>query len=99
MQRVKKQPPPPRGWRMPAEWEPHEATWIAWPRDVKVPQHINRRLKLPIWEPTHQGRRVVLEGGSIDVNGQSILLTTEECLLSPIQARNPGMTRADLEQC
>src|SRR5262245_28917256 len=23
--------PPPTGWRMPAEWEPHEATWIAWP--------------------------------------------------------------------
>ncbi|MEY2667556.1 MAG: hypothetical protein RJA59_194, partial [Pseudomonadota bacterium] len=29
-------PPSPRStravpWRMPAEWEPHEATWLAWP--------------------------------------------------------------------
>ena len=23
--------PPPRGWRMPAEWAPHERTWMAWP--------------------------------------------------------------------
>jgi agmatine deiminase len=39
----------------------------------------------------------VLEGGSIDVNGLGTLLTTEECLLSPVQARNPGLVRADLE--
>ena len=43
------------------------------------------------------GRRVVLEGGSIDVNGQGLLLTTEECLLSPVQARNPGLTVQELE--
>jgi agmatine deiminase len=40
---------------------------------------------------------VVLEGGSIDVNGMGTMLTTEECLLSPIQARNPGVTRKELE--
>jgi agmatine deiminase len=40
----------------------------------------------------------VLEGGSIDVNGRGTLLTTEECLLSPIQARNPGVSREDLER-
>jgi agmatine deiminase len=39
----------------------------------------------------------VLEGGSIDVNGAGLLLTTEECLLSPVQARNPGLTREHLE--
>jgi len=39
----------------------------------------------------------VLEGGSIDVNGAGLLLTTEECLLSPIQSRNPGLTRSQLE--
>ena len=33
--------------------------------------------------------RVVLEGGSIDVNGRGTVLTTEECLLSDVQARNP----------
>jgi agmatine deiminase len=48
--------------------------------------------------PEHAGRRVVLEGGSIDVNGAGELLTTEECLLSSVQARNPGMTREDIEQ-
>ena len=40
---------------------------------------------------------MVLEGGSIDVNGRSLLLTTEECLLSPVQQRNPGMTREQIE--
>jgi agmatine deiminase len=43
-------------------------------------------------------RRVVLEGGSIDVNGQGTLLTTEECLLSKIQQRNSGMKRKDYEK-
>jgi agmatine deiminase len=41
---------------------------------------------------------VVLEGGSIDVNGQGTLLTTEECLLSEVQQRNPGLSREDLER-
>ena len=40
---------------------------------------------------------MVLEGGSIDVNGRGLLLTTEECLLSPVQQRNPGMTREQIE--
>lgn len=42
--------------------------------------------------------RVVLEGGSIDVNGAGTLLTTEECLLSTEQQRNPGMGREDYEK-
>jgi agmatine deiminase len=42
---------------------------------------------------------VVLEGGSIDVNGCGAMLTTEECLLSPVQARNPQLSREQLEQC
>jgi len=41
---------------------------------------------------------VVLEGGSIDVNGAETLLTTEECLLSTIQQRNPPMDRMAYEQ-
>jgi agmatine deiminase len=43
-------------------------------------------------------RRLVLEGGSIDTNGAGILLTTEECLLSEVQQRNPGVSREQLEQ-
>jgi agmatine deiminase len=195
------------GYRMPAEWEPHEATWLAWPHEredwpgkfepipwvfgevvralapgervrilvddaaheegartllarvavdpsrvdfvrvrtdrvwtrdscplfvrdaagivamtnwkfngwAKYPNHlkddaINDQLApllgMKQWKPcagegTGEGagaRRLVLEGGSIDVNGAGTLLTTEECLLSPIQARNPGMTREELER-
>ena len=37
----------------------------------------------------------MLEGGSIDVNGRGTLLTTEECLLSKTQERNPGFARED----
>ena len=48
--------------------------------------------------PLHNRTRLVLEGGSIDVNGQGTLLTTEECLLSKIQRRNPGMSRKDYEK-
>ena len=48
--------------------------------------------------PQHSNTRVVLEGGSIDVNGHGTLLTTEECLLSKIQQRNPGMTRGHYEK-
>ena len=40
----------------------------------------------------------MLEGGSIDTDGAGTLLTTEECLLSPVQARNPGLSREQLEQ-
>ena len=40
----------------------------------------------------------MLEGGSIDTNGEGILLTTEECLLSEVQQRNPGVSREQLEQ-
>ena len=48
--------------------------------------------------PVHGKSRVVLEGGSIDVNGQGTLLTTEECLLSKTQQRNPSMSRKDYEK-
>lgn len=47
--------------------------------------------------PYHRGKHTVLEGGSIDVNGLGTLLTTEECLLSKVQQRNPGMSRKDYE--
>jgi len=43
--------------------------------------------------------RLTLEGGAIDVDGLGTLLTTEECLLSSEQERNPGMGRKDYEAC
>jgi len=61
--------------------------------DARTPPFISRKLKLPRIETG-----LVLEGGSIDVNGAGKLLTTEECLLSDVQGRNPGLGRADLEK-
>lgn len=186
--------PPALGFRMPAEWEPHEATWIAWPHerddwpgrfapipwvyaeivrklsqvervrilvqnsklensakrvlrragaqmsavefhcyptdrawtrdyaplfvknaagdvaitdwrfngwakydnyllDDAIPSRLAELLQLRMWSPD-----MVLEGGSIDVNGAGLLLTTEECLLSPVQARNPRLSRDAIEK-
>jgi agmatine deiminase len=48
--------------------------------------------------PISSGERIVLEGGSIDVNGAGTILTTEECLLSKVQERNPHMTRVHYEK-
>jgi agmatine deiminase len=78
------------------------AKYDNWRRDDNVPFRVAQQLKIRrLMPPTVNGFRnspiVVLEGGSIDVNGQGLLLTTEECLLSEVQARNPGMTRADYE--
>jgi agmatine deiminase len=64
-------------------------------KDALAVTKANRTLKRAVWQPMHKGRRVVLEGGSIDVNGRGSLLTTEECLLSTTQERNPGFTRED----
>ena len=61
--------------------------------DARVPDAIAGRLRRPAWKTG-----MVLEGGSIDVNGEGLLLTTEECLLGPVQARNPGMSSADIER-
>jgi agmatine deiminase len=183
----------PSGFRMPAEWEPHEATWLAWPhetsdwpgkfapipwlygeivrllgrvervcilvRDEDARESAVRILKkchadlatvsfflhptdrswtrdfCPLFVKNRAGKiavtqwrfngwakysnylndasvpayiaaklgieslvpGLVLEGGSIDVNGAGKMLTTEECLLSDVQARNPGLSRKDLE--
>jgi agmatine deiminase len=74
------------------------AKYPNWQQDDAVAGQISAALKLPARQPTWHGRRVVLEGGSIDVNGQGLLLTTEECLLSDVQCRNPGLTRQELEE-
>jgi len=64
-------------------------------KDAQVVRKANQRLKRKIVFPEHKGRRVVLEGGSVDVNGKGTLLTTEECLQSKVQERNPGFTKDD----
>jgi agmatine deiminase len=67
-------------------------------KDAAVVAKANRRLKRKRFLPVHNGRRVVLEGGSIEVNGRGTLLTTEECLQSKVQERNPGFTKRDYEE-
>ena len=180
--------------RMPPEWEPHEATWIAWPHEKsdwpgkfapipwlygEIVRHLARveRVRIlvdnaateqsarrilkkshadlnaveffhhptdrswtrdyaPIFVKTKSGEvaithwrfngwakydnyhrdclapkfaaeklgmhrlqpGLVLEGGAIDVNGEGLMLTTEECQLSEVQARNPGVSKKQLER-
>jgi agmatine deiminase len=194
MDRLTSAGPTPRelGFRMPAEWEPHEATWLAWPHEetdwpgkfeaipwayAEIVRQLSRVERVRILAPDGKtieratamlrksgacldaveffeiptdrswirdygpifikrpgeiavtkwvfnawakygnwaaddaagaeiGRRLgmrmfkpglVLEGGSIEVNGAGLLLTTEECLLSSEQARNPGRSRTEIE--
>src|SRR5437762_6102830 len=187
------QPPAALGYRMPAEWEPHAATWLSWPRpegisfpdsfdrvmptlramiealieservcinvcngaheaearqvvrglsmerisfhlvptnepwcrdhgpiflrrerdpklavadwdynalgnkyppfdlDEVAPTRVAEILRVPVFYP-----RMILEGGSIEVNGAGALLTTESCLLN--KNRNPKLSRGEIEQ-
>jgi agmatine deiminase len=79
------------------------AKYSNWLLDDELPGRVAELLSLPQWQPAIELadgslRRMVLEGGSIDANGAGLLLTTEECLLSEVQRRNPGIGRAQLEQ-
>jgi agmatine deiminase len=75
--------------------------WAKYPnceRDALVAPSIAALSSVRSWQPTDEERGVVLEGGSIDVNGAGCLLTTEECLLSDVQVRNPGFSQQDYER-
>ena len=78
------------------------AKYPDWHLDDQIPGRVAELLGLPSWEPiieTAAGpHHVVLEGGSIDVNGAGTLITTEECLLSEVQQRNPDVIREQLEK-
>jgi agmatine deiminase len=73
------------------------AKYSNWERDNAVTDALAAWLRLRTWWPRRNGKPVVLEGGGIDVNGAGSILTTEECLLSDVQARNPNLTREDME--
>jgi agmatine deiminase len=60
--------------------------------DEVVPARVAQILDLPVFYP-----HMILEGGSIDVNGAGALLTTESCLMN--KNRNPNLSRDEIEQC
>jgi agmatine deiminase len=74
------------------------AKYSNWRHDEKIGTLMAKSANAEEIRPLSHDARVVLEGGSIDVNGRGTLLTTEECLLSKVQQRNPGMTRKDYER-
>ena len=74
------------------------AKYDDWSLDDRVPELAAASLGLPVLHARVRDREVVLEGGSIDVNGLGTVLTTEECLLDPeVQCRNPELTREEVE--
>src|SRR5262249_11104428 len=59
--------------------------------DDVIPSRIGAEFGISVFPPD-----VIMEGGSIDVNGAGTLLTTESCLLNP--NRNPGLSKSQIEQ-
>jgi agmatine deiminase len=96
--------PESQGRRSPGELAAVKWRFNAWAKypnyqsDEKIGSLMAKAAKAREQRPAFGKQRVVLEGGSIDVNGQGTLLTTEECLLSKIQQRNPTMKREDYEK-
>ena len=74
------------------------AKYDDWRKDRRVPETAAKRLGKRLFDARSKGRKFVLEGGGIDVNGRGTLLATEECYLDPkIQVRNPAVGRKDFE--
>ena len=76
------------------------AKYPNWQRDAQIGPAIARLTGVRRETPRRRdtGEPVVLEGGGIDVNGNGLLLVTEEWLLSHVQVRNPGLTATDYEE-
>jgi agmatine deiminase len=76
------------------------AKYPNWQQDAQVGAAIAGITGLERQEPRRRdnGQRLVLEGGGIEVNGNGLMLVTEEWLLSDVQVRNPGFGRKEYEQ-
>ena len=69
------------------------AKYRDWRKDDAIPSRAAKKFNRPLVDA-----KIVLEGGSIDVNGRGTLITTEECLLDQkVQPRNPGLSRYEIE--
>jgi agmatine deiminase len=60
-------------------------------KDSQIPYIISQKMQLNYFRP-----EIVLEGGSIDVNGKGTLMTTEQCLLN--KNRNPRLSKVEIEK-
>ena len=88
----------PRGERIATHWRFNG--WAKYPnhkRDDAVAGRMANVLGVPEHKVLAGEREIVMEGGAIDVDGAGLLMATEECLLSDVQARNPGLGRAGIE--
>ena len=69
--------------------------------DNAINKKLNKIKNLELIKPKFKIQKkfkdIVLEGGSIDVNGKGTIITTKECLLSKVQQRNPGLKKRDIE--
>jgi len=75
------------------------AKYKDWQKDRRVPETAARLLGKRLFHALHRGKKFIIEGGGIEVNGKGTLLTTEECYLDPrTQVRNPGLGRKEIEQ-
>jgi agmatine deiminase len=59
--------------------------------DEQIPRLVAGYLNLPVFYPG-----IVMEGGSVDFNGEGTLLTTTQCLLD--ENRNPGLLQHEIEE-
>lgn len=72
------------------------AKYENWKKDYYLPEFLTQSTNKKLVEAKHRKQHVVLEGGSIDINGKGTLITTEECLMDDkVQVRNPGFTKDD----
>lgn len=79
-------------WQFNAWGGEYDGLYAHWDKDQEVAGIIAKAIGDKIYDARH----FVLEGGSIHVDGEGTLLTTEECLLSP--GRNPHMSKEEIEQ-
>ena len=77
------------------------AKYSDWQLDDQIPSRVTELLNIPSWQPEVEiengtKHRIVLEGGSIDTNGEGVLLTTEECLLSKVDRKSTRLNSSHL---